>query len=393
MYKAATIATIAVGGASAGTLRRSSFLNNNMFGMKGQAYVGAHGFSSTHHDQALGAKELEIIEIPVGYKLEENFEWGRDVVGPARNQESCGSCWAFASAGAVESCVAINNPGLKPAGGADGGNIRVSEQQLLDCAPNPMQCGGTGGCGGSTQALAMQYYSQNGFDIMGDGENEAEDAYKGRDGKCASVSSPRPGSVGSWAQVANNDLESLMYTIKEFGPVTVAVDANAFGGYSSGILKYEEAGGILDHAVLATGYGCDTVKNGEHTDCWIKIRNSWGPSWGECRDHTKGKRCNSSEKGFIRIERLSLKENAKNAPTRCQMDTRTEDGLGCKGKNGTATPRNTNVCGTAGVLYKPVVPLKCTVAGIQNVKSADTKSSLHCEKMTCNAKGCKCDEI
>jgi cathepsin L len=31
----------------------------------------------------------------------------------------------------------------------------LSEQQILDCTPNPQKCGGTGGCGGGTAELAM----------------------------------------------------------------------------------------------------------------------------------------------------------------------------------------------------------------------------------------------
>ena len=58
--------------------------------------------------------------------------------------ESCGSCWAFGTAETVESHYAIKTGNL----------VVLSEQQILDCTPNPNQCGGTGGCGGGTAELA-----------------------------------------------------------------------------------------------------------------------------------------------------------------------------------------------------------------------------------------------
>ena len=38
-----------------------------------------------------------------------------------------------------------------------GKSLVLSPQQLVDCAPNPDHCGGTGGCLGSTAELAYNY--------------------------------------------------------------------------------------------------------------------------------------------------------------------------------------------------------------------------------------------
>jgi len=53
-------------------------------------------------------------------------------------------------------------------------------------------------------------------------------------------------------------------------PVSVAVDATNWSPYQSGI--FNTCGTSLDHAVLLVGVQADGV--------W-KIKNSWGPSWGE----------------------------------------------------------------------------------------------------------------
>jgi C1A family cysteine protease len=57
-----------------------------------------------------------------------------------------------------------------------------------------------------------------------------------------------------------------------------------FQFYSGGVLS-GSCGNKLDHGVLAVGYGTDAASELEY----YKIKNSWGPSWGE--------------KGFIRIQK------------------------------------------------------------------------------------------
>jgi len=80
--------------------------------------------------------------------LPKHVDW-RDhgVVSPVKDQGHCGSCWAFATAGTIESHAAINSGSLKT----------LSTQQMVSCIPNPYSCGGSGGCGGSIPELAFSY--------------------------------------------------------------------------------------------------------------------------------------------------------------------------------------------------------------------------------------------
>ncbi len=70
------------------------------------------------------------------------------LVTPAKNQGNCGSCWAFASVGALESHL-LKTYSLGPED--------VSEQQLVSCAGIPYL---SLGCSGGT-AFAIQYWERN----------------------------------------------------------------------------------------------------------------------------------------------------------------------------------------------------------------------------------------
>ena len=50
---------------------------------------------------------------------------------------------------------------------------------MVDCAPNPKHCGGTGGCEGSTPELAFAY-----LEGMSGQASEEDYRYKGRDEAC-----------------------------------------------------------------------------------------------------------------------------------------------------------------------------------------------------------------
>ena len=63
------------------------------------------------------------------------------------------------------------------------------------------------------------------------------------------------------------------------GPVAVAVNSNSkvFQSYSGGIIDDPKCSSLVNHAVLAVGYGKDEETGKEY----FIIKNSWGPRWGE----------------------------------------------------------------------------------------------------------------
>ncbi len=56
-------------------------------------------------------------------------------------------------------------------------------------------------------------------------------------------------------------------------PVSVALEAQHWKFYSGGIFDETECGEDIDHGVVVVGYNTE--------DNYFKIRNSWGPRWGE----------------------------------------------------------------------------------------------------------------
>ena len=81
-------------------------------------------------------------------QLPESVDWReKGAISPVKDQQACGSCWAFAATAMIESYAQINTNELPI----------LSAQQVTACTPNTLSCGGTGGCMGSIPQLAYTY--------------------------------------------------------------------------------------------------------------------------------------------------------------------------------------------------------------------------------------------
>lgn len=254
------------------------------------------------------------------------IDWRRQgALTPVKNQGHCGSCWTFASAETLESRWFLKTGELQD----------LSEQFILDCVPNPHECGGQGGCMGGTAKLAYDALT-----ALGGLPSEWTYPYlsgTGVAGNChgtplaSPLEKPHGGQVAKAANVTghvslpSNDYDAIMHGLTE-GPLAVSVDATGWHDYEEGIF----AGGnhshpTLDHLVQLVGYA-STPEGDEY----FIIRNSWTPLWGE--------------EGFMRIKRT--------ADFSCGVDLQPMDGDGCKGG-----PKAVKVCGESGILYDGVYPL------------------------------------
>lgn len=248
--------------------------------------------------------------------LPDSKDWRDEsnVVTPVKDQGGCGSCWAFSAAQTFESQLAIQTQSAVQ---------KLSPQQIVSCSPNPDQCGGSGGCDGSTQPLAFDYTKTAGL--------TTEDAYpyQGTTGTCQTSKIQPVAYNGGYAVLPPNDYTALMDAVANVGPVAISIAAGGMtfqfygGGVLSGCNDF-----VMDHAVQLVGYGSDGGK-----DYWL-VRNSWG-NWGE--------------QGYIRMQRYG----EGNEP--CGVDNKPQDGDACKGDT---TPRT--YCGECGILSASSYPTNFT---------------------------------
>jgi len=279
------------------------------------------GGYKTQHAQATAARTLSApapleAHVPVS-ALPSSLDWReKHVVTPVKDQGGCGGCWSFSAAETGESIVAI----------ATGKLMVFSEQQILSCSTNPLQCGGTGGCNGATQEIAFNYSRDAGYTL------EKDYPYRGVTGKCNPADIKPVAHIKGYVFLPPNNYSALMNAVVSVGPIAVSGAAEPWQSYESGVFK-SNCGTDVDHAIVLVGYGTDPSAG----DYWL-IRNSWSSGWGE--------------DGYIRLARFG--DTSKGEP--CAVDRTPGDGNGCKGG-----PPTEDVCGICGIMSDSSYPIGASV--------------------------------
>jgi len=262
--------------------------------------------------EAVDAREMTADDMPAVdvEALPKSVDWRKktnpSVITPVKDQGGCGSCWAHAATEQVEYAVAVATNTLTP----------LSRQNLVDCTPNPNQCGGTGGCEGATAELGFAYVANKGM------ASEASYPYQGTDGTC-NESIPKSAKITNWVVLPSNNYTAVVTAVATVAPLAITVAAGTWFDYSSGVFTGCGNDADLDHAVQLVGYGNDQASG---MDYWI-VRNSWSAGWGE--------------DGYIRIQKHS-----DGGSQWCNIDTSPGDGTGCQGG-----PSQVTVCGSCGLWY------------------------------------------
>jgi cathepsin B len=185
------------------------------------------------------------------------------LIHPIRDQQRCGSCWAFSASEVLGDRVAIATGKPSPV---------LSPEDMVSCD------GGDMGCGGGRLNTAWSYLKNTGV------VSEKCLPYAAGDGQapvcpssCADGESWNSSKVKAATAYAIHSVSHMQQEIMTKGPIQVAFMVyKSFMSYKSGVYQkhwneFLPEGG---HAVKIIGWG---TENG--VDYWL-VANSWNTSWG-----------------------------------------------------------------------------------------------------------------
>jgi len=216
-----------------------------------------------------------------------SFDWrnvsGVNYVSPVRSQGSCGSCYAFASAGMLEARIRVRSQNrLQPV---------LSTQDVVSCSLYSQ------GCEGGFPYLVAGKYGRD-YGLL----EEGCAPYKGSDSvPCDPHPLPSPTCnpqrwrtaeyyyIGGYYGQSTPQL--MQEEIMANGPIAVSFEVYPeFHSYSGGVYSHQfalESGlasdeynpfELTNHVVVIVGWG--VTDDAAQTPFWT-VRNSWGPAWGE----------------------------------------------------------------------------------------------------------------
>ena len=176
-------------------------------------------------------------------------------VTEVKNQDACGSCWAFSATGSLESAYAIFKDMT----------IELSEQELVDCSRDY----GNFGCMGGLMTHAFDYIKSKSI------STEKDYPYKAQDGVCQVDLDAQRYGLAAYKLLEPRDVTGLCDSLDK-QPVSVAIEVQPdFMHYKKGIYVNDSCGALLNHGVLAVGF------NTEGDIPYFIVKNSWGKDWGD----------------------------------------------------------------------------------------------------------------
>jgi C1A family cysteine protease len=222
---------------------------------------------------------------PILDNLPDEFSWrnknGSDWTTPVKNQGSCGSCWAFAALGVLESMVNIRegNPNIDP---------DFSEQYVLSCLP------AAGSCRGGRAWVALELLQDD--SPAGNNANGTifEDCfpYEADDDIPCSEKCPNWADQlvpildwGYWESHSNSEgRKSIKSYIFENGPVVSHMKVTDLFKLFGAIVHNPNLffprvrrSFSVNHVVMIVGW--KDIPNIPSGGYWI-CKNSWGTDWG-----------------------------------------------------------------------------------------------------------------
>lgn len=179
---------------------------------------------------------MPVYSPPSNEVLPESVDWRtKGAVTGVKYQGHCGSCWAFSTTGSIEGQMFLKK----------GKHVVLSEQQLVDCSKK------NDGCSGGLKGVAFQYIIEN-------GGIDTEDSYpyEAMDEKCRFKKENIGATIKNFTLLEEYSESALQWGVANVGPISVAVNADRFHFYSSGLFYESDCDPEgLNHEVLVVGYG------------------------------------------------------------------------------------------------------------------------------------------
>ncbi|CAL2047728.1 unnamed protein product [Caenorhabditis brenneri] len=231
---------------------------------------------SRHHKKNGKRTKRQNMQVPEHFDLRDVYINGNPIIGPVKDQERCGCCWAFATTAITETAQVLSSKNFRS----------LSEQEICDCADS----GDTPGCVGGDPGNGLKFVHLNG---QASGSNYPYEEFRANTtGNCVAdqvdtVIAARSMQVYRFdPDYAEEDIMENMY----YNHIPTAVYfrvGEKFEWYNSGVLQSEDCFEMNPaewHSVAIVGYGTSS----HNVPYWI-VRNSWNTNWGE--------------DGYIRIKR------------------------------------------------------------------------------------------
>jgi len=217
------------------------------------------GLIHGHEEFEAMPETLNVTAIPKDFDARTNW---KGLIHPIRNQQRCGSCWAFSASEVMSDRVAIAQKKASPV---------LSPEDMVSCDHSDM------GCQGGMLPNAWKYIKNTGlltdscFPYGAGGGNAPACETKCADG--SPFTRTKAKSVG-----AINGVENMQKELMTNGPVQVAFKVyKSFMSYKSGVYSkhFWELLPEGGHAVKVIGWGTESG-----TDYWL-VANSWDTTWGD----------------------------------------------------------------------------------------------------------------
>lgn len=225
---------------------------SQLLGLKDQPMPSAENAAYTRYSAPAG-----YTPITTGWNWVDNGN-----TTPVKNQEQCGSCYAFSATETLESAWNI----------AGGSLYVLSPEQIVECS----SAYGNQGCNGGWYFYAWNYLQTT---QQATNASIPYTSGAGTVGSCNldnAVFEAGVVATDPFYRWANTELADIQALVQE-QPSSIAINAStyAFQTYQSGVFNPSVCSSQVDHAVQAVGYGF----SGETP--YLIVRNSWGTSWGD----------------------------------------------------------------------------------------------------------------